>query len=487
MGSTLPRTSGVPYRLDAVTSRSRRRRRGWALQAGLGMAICLLACSAASGKSHRSHRVHRASRRVSAGSWPIKSHVATWAYDDGCNGGVGASPSLVRRWVSFAESNCGPHTMKAVTDCHANGKVFCDAMRYIDSDWGFTGGGVPEAAAASANWWLHTPDNGGPIFSPTFGGGYLMNQTDPSVRSYYRSYVRRNFNSDDGLLMDWQSASLAQELYYSTCSCGSTTEIRSNAALQAAHTAMSASLTHRNGAPFLQIDNSLPPNPFLPQGFNMLKKSIGVDGWGAEGEPENYGVLDSFYSTLLDQIAYIDNRTSDMVVLLSRGDAGASYESQSRRVQEATMLLGYQPGHLVDWADLDHGNADLAVWPEEGIYPDSPIQSMARPRGHGCLAGTGVICSRGGHNNVQVAPGVYRREFRSCYRRKVRFGRCAAIVNTTSTPVVVKQSWLRQSYHHQVTFAGGDVQSGGTIALRGAPFGAGSTVVAPDDALLLTS
>jgi hypothetical protein len=112
---------------------------------------------------------------------------------------------------------------------------------------------------------------------------------------------------------------------------------------------------------------------------------------------------------------------------------------------------------------------------------------MAQPRGRGCLAGTGVVCSRGGHNNVQVAPGVYRREFRSCYRRQARFGRCAAIVNTTSTPVVVKRSWLRQSYHHQITFAGGDVQSGGTIDLRGAPFGAGSTVVAPGDALLLSS
>jgi hypothetical protein len=417
----------------------------------------------------------------------VKAHVETWAYDDGCSGGVGASRSLVRSWVSFAESNCGPHAMKAVADCHARGRVYCEAMRYIDSDWDFTGGGVPQAAAASRNWWLHTPGQGGPVYSSTFGGGYLMNQTDPTVRSYFRSYVRRHFNADDGLLMDWQSPSLSQELYYSTCACQSTTEIRSNAALQAAHTAMSAALSHRNGTPFLQIDNSLPPNPFLPQGLNMLNQSIGVDGWGAEGEPEDYGVLDPFYSTLLDQIAYVDSRTSDMVVLLSRGNTGAGYESQSRRMQEATMLLGYRPAHLVDWADLDHGSGDLAVWPEEGIYPGSPIQSRGAPRGRGCLAGTGVLCSRGGHNDVQVAPGVYRREFRSCYRRKARFGACAAIVNTTSTPVVVKRSWLRASYRHEITFVGGDVQAGGTIDLNGALFSGGSSVVAPDDALLLAS
>ena len=36
--------------------------------------------------------------------------------------------------------------------------------------------------------------------------------------------------------------------------------------LQAAHTEMAAALTHRNGTPFVQIDNSLPPNPYLPRG-----------------------------------------------------------------------------------------------------------------------------------------------------------------------------------------------------------------------------
>jgi hypothetical protein len=313
-----------------------------------------------------------------------------------------------------------------------------------------------------------------------------MNQSSAAVRSFFQSYVRAYYNSDDGLLMDWQSPSLAQELYYSTCGCASTREIPSNAMLQHAHQEMAAALTHRNGASFMQADSSLPMNPYNPQGLSMLNPAIGVDAWVAEGEPMEDGTLDGYYSTLLDQISYIANRTRGFVVLLSRGSAGAAYQQRSRRVQEATILLGYRPGHVVDWADLEDGSGDLAVWPEEGIYPTAPVQSMAAPGGRGCLAGTGVVCSRGGHNSVEVAPGVYRRVFRACYSRRSRFGACAVIVNTTATPVVVRATWLRSAaLRHQITFVGGDVQSGGRIDLKGAPFRAGATAVDPDDALLL--
>jgi hypothetical protein len=180
------------------------------------------------------------------------------------------------------------------------------------------------------------------------------------------------------------------------------------------------------------------------------------------------------------------NRPSSFVVLLSYGAAGASYEQQSRRVQEATVLLGFSPGRVVDWANLEQGRGTLAVWPEEGIVPTRPVQSMPAPGGRGCLAGTGVLCSRGGHNSVQVAPGVYRRVFRSCYRRRIGFGPCAVVMNTTGGPIVVRSSWLRGArFSHQITLTGGDVQSGGSINVTGAPFRAGATTVGPKDAVIL--
>jgi len=98
------------------------------------------------------------------------------------------------------------------------------------------------------------------------------------------------------------------------------------------------------------------------------------------------------------------------------------------------------------------------------------------------------VCSTRGHNDVRVRGGVYRREFRECYLRGVSFGPCAAIVNTGATPVTVRGSWLAGlAFRHQITFSGGDVQSGGRVELHGAGFTAGQTVVGAQDALLLAS
>jgi hypothetical protein len=288
-------------------------------------------------------------------------------------------------------------------------------------------------------------------------------------------------------MMDDQSPGLSTQLYYSPCGCHTSNEVSSNAALRSAHEAMSVAMTHAGGQAFTQVDNTLPPNPYLPQGLDMLNKSSNVDGLVSEGAPEDNGTLDPYYSTLLDQIAYVASQTNSFVVPLSYGQAGAPSQQQSRRVQEATILLGNSPGHLVDWANLEQGSSDVAVWPEEGIDPTNPVQSMSTPGGNGCLAGTGNVCSTGGHTDLQVAPGVYRREFGSCFNKGVAFGACAAIVNTTGSPVTIKSAWLSHSYNHQIAFDGGDVQSGGTINPAGSSFTPGSTTVGGHDATLLAS
>lgn len=418
------------------------------------------------------------------------THVPTWAYDDGCNGGAGAKPALVRSWVTYAEANCGVTNDKARVDCHPGGRSACRVMQYLDTGYEFPGQPPAVAAAAAPDWWLHSPapHAGSRISSPGSGAhGYLINQGLAAVRRFFAAFVRRHFDADQGLLMDWQSPSLAQELYYSNCSCSATSEIRSDAALRADHTAMSAALRHRNGQPFAQVDNSLPATPALPQGLGMLDHRIGVDGWVAEGEPVDHGTLDANYSTLLDQIAYVATRTRGFVVPMSRARVGAPYLGQARRVQEATMLLGFSPGHLVDWANLEVGSRDLAVWPEEGIYPERPVQSMRAPGGPGCLAGTGVVCSTGGHNDLQVAPGVYRRVFRSCSDRGRPVGGCGVILNTTDAPVTVTGAWVSGvPLTHQITFTGGDVQSGGSLRLAWSRFRPGVTTVAPRDAVLMS-
>jgi len=59
-------------------------------------------------------------------------------------------------------------------------------------------------------------------------------------------------------------------------------------------------------------------------------------------------------------------------------------------------------------------------------------------------------------------------------------------MNTTSDPVTVASSWLTGTYAHQVTFDGGDVQSGGSINPTGATFTPNTTTVGRHDAILLS-
>jgi hypothetical protein len=425
-------------------------------------------------------------RGVATGS--VAQHVETWAYDDGCNGGTGASATLVREWVSYAEQNCGPRITKTASDCHAGGVTYCKDLEYADTSIVFTSGPeTPILSSASDGWFLHQPSpNQNRRLEQPGGSAYYLNQTVPAVKSWWDSYLQSSFSSVDGLLLDDQSPSLLQGLSYTSCGCTSSAEITTDAAYRAAHERMSAGLTHPGGGPYTEVDNTISQgNPNLPQGLHMLQGSVG--GLLAEGVPERDGRLSRFYPGLLDDIAYVDNNTSSFLVFLSYGASGASYQARSRRVQEATDLLGYKAGQLVDWADLEQGSSNLAVWPEEGIYPTGPVQSMGAPTGRGCLTATGTYCPTGGHNDLVVALGVYRREFSSCYDQGVRIGPCAALVNDTGSAVTIAASWLTQSYTNRVTFSGGDVQAAGTISLTGASFAPGSTTIPADDATLLTN
>lgn len=441
-----------------------------ALVAALGATVAVLVRNGAGGR-----------RSPATGSVP--THIPTWAYDDGCSGGAGAPASLVRRWVTYAESNCGPNATKVLSDCHSSATTYCAAVQYLDASKIYRSASVPIALDARENWWLHVRghrDAAHRVAVPEFGGGDQLDQANPAVGAWFRRYVRANHDSYDALMTDDTAASLKAQF-----GAVPTDEIRTDDALRAAHEQLARALTHTDGTPFLQIDNGITANPYLPSATLLLDRPAAVRGLIDEGEPENNGRMPNprwGYPTLLDEMAEVDHTADDFEVLLGYDLAGSL---QSRRVQATTVLLGYAAGHTVSWSNLERQSKNLAVWPEEGIVPGAAVQSMSQPGGAGCLAGSGAVCATGGHNDLEVSPGVYRREFSTCYDEGVSFGPCAAIVNSTSSPVTVSAAWLEQSYGHEITMSGGDVQSGGRLDLTGSAFTAGSTTVAPEDALLL--
>jgi hypothetical protein len=455
----------------------------------------------------------------------VPKHIETWAYDDSttssdCNGGYGASAALVQQWVTYAETSCGPDNV-ALSNCHAGGVVYCQVIAYSETSFIYSNNPLrnacPDLSCYPEDFWLHkpgvTPSSSTRLsFTSSYDNptttDYYLNKKSTDVDLWFQNYARTNYGNYDGFMIDDSGGSLSGLIANNNQGATSTYEISSDPELIASYDQLAGYLTKTNGTPYIKIDNGLDPWPVYNQDFTRLDNAKSVDGLLAEGSPVSNDTIGSDpegypayahadrYATLLDDMAHIDNDTNSFIVLLSYDNSdsspgGSGNQLMSRRVQAATVLLGYSPGHVVSWSDLEQNNDNLAIWPEEGIYPMNPVQSMDSPSGSGCLTGNsgdngyGNVCASGGHNDIQVATGVYRREFKDCYNQGKAFGPCAVIVNDTSSAVTLQSSWLTQSYAHQITFVGGDIQSGGTIDLTGASFTPNSTTIAAYDASFL--
>ncbi len=423
----------------------------------------------------------------------IPQHVETWAYDDNWPQGKDAPASLVAKWVDYAEgfSRTQDGWGKSVKDCHSPGAT-CKALAYLDAYRNYYSCDcsipLPTSPPPTEDWWLHEAGHSDAAhrlvvsYGADSAHGWLTNVRNQAVRDWVAGYARDNYDDYDGLLVDDSPGDLKGALFSEDPSGYDTSEeLKTPEQVDSGNAQLAAAFTHRNGTPFLQVDNGINPNQYVKPGFQRLGNTA-TRGLMSEGNPvSDDDNFTNYYANLLDQMAYAGTQTSGFMLIASNGKNGTL---QARRDHTATVLLGYSPGHVVSWADLTHDNPQLSIWPEQGIYPTQPVQSMPTPGGSGCLSGDGSNCTTGGHNALQVAPGVYRREFANCYNQGIAFGRCAVIVNWTDNPVTTQTGWLTGSYGHKITMAGGSVQSGGTVNLAGAGYAPATSIPAHDSVLL---
>jgi hypothetical protein len=471
--------------------------------------------------------------------------------------------------LSIAETKCATgESNPALQSCHRAGVTYCTVLQYFDPSLAWSRGGPLYEPLMSAGqgggpapeqWYVHSGSGCDRRSRVTFsssrygttdllyqGNGTLadggVNRCWAALGSPYEPfpdwldvYANRNYGQWDGLMVDDMGATFSPGY----------TELPTQEDSVAEHSFLAGQLVDwRTGTHFLQVDNSWSSSPYQPPPTALYDDSDRVQGLIMEGAPwssaaggDEYTITpDSnghpapwVYENVLDSMAWVDHETAsdDFLVLLSYDPGNypnplaAGNQLEGRLVQEATVLLGYAPGKIVDWADLenpddwpenesDPDSEDLAIWPEEGVYPTDAVQSMGAPRGSGCMTGHGPDCTSGGHNDLRVLkvgagayPSggyVYRREFRDCFNRGAPIGPCAAIVNDSGTPETVLGSWLGQSYRYVITPEPGarnnhgwDVQSGGwvnTCGQRNAPvpgqtFAPGSTSVAPWSAIVI--
>jgi hypothetical protein len=421
----------------------------------------------------------------------VPNHIPTMAYDENSYQGENASAGDVRRLLTYGVGGLGND--KAVRDCRGSNQ--CYSVFYFDPHLVYDSQQCPFSgdkqflAAASESWFVHQAgysDQAHRVhgtYTQTCKGQritvpvYAVNESNPAVQRYYASYLQQNGDDWDYYEMDDTATTVTDQLYgpgggfckdmgTATGYCTTSQEIADDNALEQAHKNFVAALNHRDGRPMRFVYNSI---KFGPTGarLSLLFTSPRIVGAVCENCIVNAGAFrPEMYAKVLDAMAAVDTVNGKQFVELNTGRSpdGSNDQIAQRLVTTAVAWLGFADGQTVVWPNLEYSSHNLAIWPEDQIYPTQPVQTMARSNAE-----------------LSVMPSVWRREFRACYMNGKPIGPCAAVLNASSSPVVPTASWFRSTFSHAVALRGGDALSGGSVDFTSAPVGA----VAPGRAVLL--
>lgn len=416
-------------------------------------------------------------------------HIATMADDNYRAEGGSASAAEVNELVSYADSS---GTSKSLADCHSV-PVGCKAVVYI-RPFALRDYNPPSCiahpdadivAASSESSFLHNTgytDSAHRVYGYDKSGCLMwgMNPNSPDLQAWWRSYLSTKLNNYDLYFVDISSMSLGTAYWYYSgpgclpwpSVCRSTQELPDDAALVAAHVNFVNAMTHPDGSPMYFLYQQAHPRLTFSLDLTALGDTnsyFGVTCEGCLAGPAPDIVNPANYASYLNEMAAVNQTTATFLIISKGGYAtGSAQQVLQRLVTTGVTWLAYSEGHTIVQPGLERNTTSLAVWPEDLIYPQNPEESMV----------TGAA-------DLEVAPGVYRREFAYCRQFGQHFGPCATVVNANLSAVTISAAWFKHAYSHVVTLQGGDVLSGGIANLTGAPFVPGLTAVQAGGALLL--
>ncbi|MBV8636795.1 MAG: hypothetical protein JO322_01805 [Candidatus Eremiobacteraeota bacterium] len=426
----------------------------------------------------------------------VPQHIATWAKDFYWGAGANGSSAQVRQYLTYAQGGLGD--AKASNDC--TGSNGCSSIFYFDPNFFYDESACGSAEStqilknANESWYVHltgysdSAHRAQGSYTMTCGGKtvtipvYAMNSLSTSMQSYYTSYFHTNAAAFNYFMMDDTSAKVLSQFYGPGGGfcwnvspnhwCSATQEMPTDASVVAEHVALGKALTHPNGTPMQGFFNGINFSGTTVNGLSILSSagSPYVGAWCEDCVVNSGTFRPTMYANVLNAMAQIDKIPNSRFVELNHGESaiGSAAQIAQREITTAIAWLGYSEGHTVVYPDLEANTNNLAVFPENSIYPTGPLQTM-----------------NAGATDIQVAPGVYRREFSACYNAGVAIGPCASIVNANSSTVVVKSAWLSQTYGHLVVMSGGDIPAGGKVNLTSTPFVANSTTLGGAQGMLI--
>ncbi len=415
-------------------------------------------------------------------------HIATVASDDYTGEGAYATAAQVNQLATYTET-----AGKGLRDCHSV-LLGCKAIFYM-RPFALRDNRVtscimhPDAdivSAAKESWFVHDAghsDASHRIYGYDRWGCKLwgMNPNAGGLQASWSNYLESSANQYDLYFVDMSPMDVRNATWFYSgggCTpwphvCLTTQELPTDTAVTNAHINFVDAMYHTNGNPMRFLYQQAYPRYTLPLDVGAIQTTNRYFGVTCEGcladIPPAPPVSPQNYAPFLDEMAAV-NRTGGEFVVLSKGTypSGSANQILQRLVTTGVVWLAYSEGHTIVQPDLERNTHGLAIWPEDMIYPNDAIESMVN-----------------GSADLEVAPGVYRREFNTCYRNGQSFGACATVVNANTSAVTIRASWLGLRYHHVIVLTGGDVLSGGIANLAGRPFVPGSTVVPAGGATLL--
>ncbi|MDE2482323.1 MAG: hypothetical protein KGN02_09060 [bacterium] len=424
---------------------------------------------------------------VCASTAAIPRHIPTWAFDEYRGEGATASARFVRDTLNYAEGGRGND--KALSDC-AGGA--CTAVFYFDPHLIYASDACPFPAytaflaRAPEAWYVHEPgfDDAAHRVRGTYERGcrgssvaarvYVADVANHDVADFFADDLAREARGWGAVELDDTKDTVIAQMYgpgggfcrdaLLSSLCPRTNEFSDDAALVRAQQRFARVLATPDGSPKAFFYNGLTfgtGSRDLP----LLRGNAPFVGAICENCIVNDGRLrPDMYARVLEAMARVHAIPSAAFVELNTGRSPPGSDAQivQRLVTTAVAWLGFEPGRTIVWPNLESDTRNLAVWPEDALYPTSPLESWPE---------------------LEVAPGVWRREFARCYEAGIAIGPCAALLNANPRAVTVERGWLRERYAARVRLLGGDIGSGGTIVR--AAFGASPWLVPPSGALLI--
>ena len=194
----------------------------------------------------------------------------------------------------------------------------------------------------------------------------------------------------------------------------------------------------------------------LISGTNVLGGTI-EECYGRVSQPTPPYTTGSFW-TLDENLQLKAAAAGRLFFCYNNGAEAGSSSIQLRNYIYASFLLTYSQTSSVLWETFTTPS-ELHVFPETKVVPTEPL-----------------VAAPSSVSSLQISGGVYVREYGACYLAGSSVGRCAVVVNPSSTTSYSLPS-LSTTYDHTMSISGNGSLDGGSVSASGAK---ASSTVAPE-------